>query len=90
MNSALYIIAAAVLAFSAYVSGREQLHMAQLEGYRPKQYWWWMRHNLKHIFLKELILFLPAAVIFIISNTAGYSNILLHILFLHGVLQVYI
>lgn len=63
MAAVIYIAAAVVLILESYIKGIELLHMEQLEGYKPKQYWWWIKHNLGYLFLNEgfLLLFVAAA-----------------------------
>ena len=63
MNNMAYIIFAAIFGIyilSFYKESKNQLHMAQLEGYKPSQYYSWIVHNLKAIFIDDDILFLAA------------------------------
>lgn len=75
MATVIYIICAVVFGAGAYFKGKEQLHMAQLEGYKPKQYWWWIRRNIGYLFLKEILLLLPAAALYIIYRLNLYTDV---------------
>lgn len=65
MTSVLYNIGLAVLAFCIYPKSERYLHMAQLEGYKPGQYWGWMKKNIRNVFFNEFILFSVVLILFI-------------------------
>lgn len=75
MDAVIYAAAAAVLILESYIKGIELLHMEQLEGYKPRQFWWWIKHNFKYLFLNEglLLLFVAAAFTFIKTVTVNPS-----------------
>lgn len=53
MRSIFYNIFVIIFAYIAYIASRNQLHMAQLEGYKPSQYQNWIKHNYNTLFLKS-------------------------------------
>jgi UDP-N-acetylmuramoyl-tripeptide--D-alanyl-D-alanine ligase len=69
MNIVLFFLMIAAFFYAAYAESRAQLHMAQLEGYRPKQYLNFIILNLKNVFAgRNVFLVLePVAGILIIS-----------------------
>lgn len=62
------IIAAALFCFMTFLQNKRYLHMAQLEGYKPNQYWWWIKKNIKSI-AKRHILFPSGALVLWIAVT---------------------
>lgn len=79
MDFIIYIIALAVFAFGGYIESRNQLHMAQLEGYKPRQYWWWIKHNLAQLFLRDFIVFLTAIIALVVTRLVGYADMMEYI-----------
>jgi UDP-N-acetylmuramoyl-tripeptide--D-alanyl-D-alanine ligase len=73
MEMLLYILVFAVFSFGIYIEDKKQLHMAQLEGYKPKQYWWWIKHNSKTLFRREVLVVIAALAIYVLVNISGYS-----------------
>jgi UDP-N-acetylmuramoyl-tripeptide--D-alanyl-D-alanine ligase len=61
------IIAAALFCIMVYFQNKRYLHMAQLEGYKPNQYWWWLKANIKSIAKRHVLLPIGALVLFIMA-----------------------
>lgn len=76
MDFIIIIISILVFAISLYPASVRYLHMAQLEGYKPRQYWWWVKHNLNFSFLKEGILTVISTVFYAIVKLYGYNSVL--------------
>ena len=76
MTIALYIIPIIFFSCVVFSSSKQQLHMAQLEGYKPIKYWWWIKHNLALLYLREGFIFLVYIVFYVIERNKGYSDIL--------------
>jgi UDP-N-acetylmuramoyl-tripeptide--D-alanyl-D-alanine ligase len=55
MEYFIYIFLIIVFVWMAYGESRRQLHMAQLEGYKPDQYFNWIKHNKTTIFAKRYV-----------------------------------
>ncbi|MDI6617279.1 MAG: UDP-N-acetylmuramoyl-tripeptide--D-alanyl-D-alanine ligase [Clostridiales bacterium] len=79
MTVILYILSASIFAWAVYLLSIRQLHMAQLEGYKPTQYLRWITNNICSLFLKELIVLAVAglflALYYVTKNEVllGYS-----------------
>lgn len=80
MTAGIYIAASAILIFESYIKGIELLHMEQLEGYKPDQFWRWINHNLKYLFLDEGILLLFVAGVFALTRLYPDNQIMSYIL----------
>jgi len=78
MIAAIYIIITAIFAFGIYEGSKYLLHMAQLEGYKPRQYWWWIKHNLNSLLSKDFIMLLVALAFFVIARVKEYSGIIVY------------
>ena len=66
-----YVIFAAVFTIyilSNYKESKNQLHMAQLEGYKPSQYYSWIKNNFKPLFVNESIIFLVSGFLILTFN----------------------
>lgn len=74
MAAFIYIAAILVFAFISCLTGVYLLHMAQLEGYKPRQYWWWIEHNFKNLFMKDALAAAFAAVLYIVFRAFKYSH----------------
>lgn len=94
MILAMIIISSAVYGFSSYIACIRYLHMAQLEGYKPRQYWWWIKHNPVQPFLKEGIIFIAAGIFYVIARLqviSFYMEVVLSILWaIGGIYLIYI
>ena len=55
MEYILYTFLVAIFAYMAYYESKNQLQMAQLEGYRPSQYLNWIKQNTNIVFLKRYL-----------------------------------
>lgn len=62
VNYAVYVIGLALFVILTYTKGRQYLHMAQLEGYKPNQYWLWIKKNFRNVFLSEFVLFVAVLI----------------------------
>lgn len=49
----LYLVPGALFLYLAWGESLRQLHMAQLEGYKPSQYLHWLKHNKQSAFFKQ-------------------------------------
>lgn len=49
----LYLVPGALFLYLAWGESLRQLHMAQLEGYKPSQYLHWLKHNKQNAFIKQ-------------------------------------
>ncbi|WP_422447162.1 UDP-N-acetylmuramoyl-tripeptide--D-alanyl-D-alanine ligase [Thermoanaerobacterium sp. DL9XJH110] len=54
MRVFIYALPAAVFFAAIFLETKWQLHMVQLEGYKPKQYLGWIRHNIKSLFIDRI------------------------------------
>ena len=66
-----YVIFAAVFAIyilGNYKESKNQLHMTQLEGYKPSQYYSWIKHNFKSLFINDSLIFLAAGFLILTLN----------------------
>ncbi len=77
MSMVLYIkiIAAALFCVMVFLQNKRYLHMAQLEGYKPNQYWWWLKANIMSI-AKRHILFPAGALVLWIAVTLTGEKLL--------------
>lgn len=68
-----YILFIAIFIWGFYNDGKKQLHIAQLEGYKPIQYWWWIRNNLSYLFGIEKVIPIVLFIIWgsLIKNAKG-------------------
>ena len=84
MNSmvALYIIGIGIFAPGAYFALIKQLHMAQLEGYKPSQYWRWLKGNLYSSFFREFIILALTASLGAVCYLTGYRTIWTYLYFI--------
>lgn len=64
----------------AYITCTRFLHMAQLEGYKPKQYWVWLKHNIKPSFLKEGVILIASLAFYVMTLIYGYNDIMGYLL----------
>jgi UDP-N-acetylmuramoyl-tripeptide--D-alanyl-D-alanine ligase len=55
MDHYIYILSTILFAYIAYCESKRQLHMAQLEGYKPSQYMNWLKQNTNTVFLKRYL-----------------------------------
>lgn len=65
------IIAAALFCAMTFLQNKRYLHMAQLEGYKPNQYWWWLKKNIKGIAKRHVLFPLGALVLWIVMEFTG-------------------
>lgn len=70
----LYAAAFIVFIITIYSEVKKQLHMAQLEGYKPRQYLAWQLHNFDMVYLKRNTIFLLYASIVILFYSLLYKN----------------
>lgn len=80
MTAIINIIAWIVFAAGCVSAAVKHLHMAQLEGYKPKQYWHWLSHNLNISFLKELAVLAATFILVFTAYIIHYPQFLLYLL----------
>lgn len=68
------IICGILYASVSYITSIRFLHMAQLEGYKPRQYLWWLKHNLISSFSREGIILIVSFFFYAISAMKGYNE----------------
>ncbi len=61
MKTILYLVPALLFLYLAWGESLRQLHMAQLEGYKPSQYLHWLKHNKQNAFFKNHPLMKPGS-----------------------------
>ncbi|AYD41048.1 UDP-N-acetylmuramoyl-tripeptide--D-alanyl-D-alanine ligase [Clostridium fermenticellae] len=67
MELALYAIIVLYFIYMCYSEVKKQLHMAQLEGYKPIQYWWWVKTNMRSIIISNVFQLIFCFIMFIVS-----------------------
>lgn len=65
------IIATALFCVMTFLQNKRYLHMAQLEGYKPNQYRWWLKKNIKGIAQRYILLPSGALMLWVVSNFTG-------------------
>lgn len=75
MTVYVYLAASAVFAFTAWLGSKYLLHMVQLEGYKPRQYWWWIKHNFRSLFIKDALIPVIAHALYLMVGIKGYDDI---------------
>ncbi|SKA85078.1 UDP-N-acetylmuramoyl-tripeptide--D-alanyl-D-alanine ligase [Caloramator quimbayensis] len=88
MNNILYIFSILFFILTAYKEIIKQLHMAQLEGYRPNQYFTFLKHNFKSNYIKGNEGFIISFIILIILNFISKNNYLLQCVYVAACLFV--
>ena len=72
MKNILYLISFILFFVAIFIESKKQLHIAQLEGYKPKQYLKWVKRNYKILFIDRI--WIPiVSIILLIVTTIGYT-----------------
>ncbi|WP_123052931.1 UDP-N-acetylmuramoyl-tripeptide--D-alanyl-D-alanine ligase [Clostridium sp. JN-1] len=78
MEKALYVIIILYFFWNCYAEVKKQLHMAQLEGYKPIEYWWWVKDNIKSVSMANIVQLIFNFIMLMVSIFYNYNIVIVY------------
>lgn len=79
MEVALCVIIILYFFLNCYAEVKKQLHMAQLEGYKPIEYWWWVKDNIKSVSMTNIVQLIFNFIMLMVSIFYNYNIVIVYI-----------